>query len=42
MHEKIGRAKRIWPLHAVCMTAIAVSIYITTMILCRRYDLIAY
>jgi hypothetical protein len=36
---RIRRAERIWPLQAVCATAIAVAIYIATMILCRRLDL---
>jgi hypothetical protein len=40
--SKIRRVEKIWALQAVCMTAIAVSIYITTMILCRRYDVTTY
>jgi hypothetical protein len=40
--RKMRRAERIWALQAVSMTAIAVSINVATMILCRRHDLISY
>jgi hypothetical protein len=40
--SKIRRVEKIWALQPVCMTAIAVPIYITTMILCRRYDVTTY
>jgi hypothetical protein len=39
--RRIRRAERIWALQAVCMTAVAVVIYIATMILCRRHRLIS-
>jgi hypothetical protein len=40
--RSMRRAEMVWALQAVCMTAIAVSIYIATMILCRRHHLITY
>jgi len=37
--RKIMRAERIWALQGLCMTVIAVAIYVATMILCHRYGL---
>jgi hypothetical protein len=40
--RKIRRAERSWALKAVGVTAVAVVIYIATMFVCRRCDLISY
>jgi hypothetical protein len=42
MHCKVGQAEKIWALQAVRMTAVAVTIYVATMILCRRLDSTSY
>jgi hypothetical protein len=36
---KLRRAEKIWALQAVCMTAVAVTIYVATMVLCGRLHL---
>jgi hypothetical protein len=38
----VRRAERIRALQGVCMTVVAVAIYVATMILSRRHDLISY
>jgi hypothetical protein len=40
--RKMRRAEKVWAFQAVCMTAIAVLIYVATMILCRRHGLVSY
>jgi hypothetical protein len=40
--RRMRRAERIWALRAVCTMVVAVSIYVATIILCRRHGLIGY
>jgi hypothetical protein len=37
--SKMRRAEKIWALQAVCITAVAVAIYLATMILCGRFHI---
>jgi hypothetical protein len=39
---KLRRAEKIWALQAVRMTAVAVAIYLATMILCGRLHLTSH
>jgi hypothetical protein len=40
--RKLRRAERVWALHAVCMMAVVVLIYIATMVLWHRHHPIGY
>jgi hypothetical protein len=40
--RKMRRAEKIWALQAVCMMAVAVAMYVATMILCGRLHLTSH